>query len=217
MQHDHFFPDLYRYCSMLEADFAKLTAPRQDGLRRLAEYVLRKNVGGGMAKLTVICTHNSRRSHFGQAWLAAAARWHGLRLEAYSGGTEATAFHPNSVAALRRCGFGIEQETMEANPRYLLRAGAGEAGMLMFSKRFDDHSNPESGFGAVMVCTDADEACPFVPGAEARFSLPFEDPKHADGSLMEAAVYDERCRQVAVEMFFAAKLAAGIVGGTAPR
>ena len=59
-----------------------------------------------------------------------------------------------------------------------------------------------------MVCSDADEACPFVPGAELRLSMPYDDPKAFDGTPMEEAKYDERSRQIAREMFFAFKYAA---------
>ena len=65
----------------------------------------------------------------------------------------------------------------------------------------EDHPAGEA-FAALMVCADADEACPFVPGADARFAIPFEDPKAFDGTDLEAAMYDERCRQIATELFF---------------
>jgi hypothetical protein len=53
-----------------------------------------------------------------------------------------------------------------------------------------------------MVCTQADEGCPVVLGAEARFSLPYQDPKAYDGTAQQAEQYDARCRQIAREMFF---------------
>ncbi len=39
-------------------------------------------------------------------------------------------------------------------------------------------------------------------GAEERISLMYDDPKAFDGTDLEVAKYDERCRQVAVEMFY---------------
>ena len=55
---------------------------------------------------------------------------------------------------------------------------------------------------AVMTCSDADEACPIVQGADARFAIPYEDPKAFDGTREEAWAYDERCRQIAREMLY---------------
>ena len=40
------------------------------------------------------------------------------------------------------------------------------------------------------------------PGAEKRISVHYEDPKDFDGLPEETAKYDERCMQIAAEMFF---------------
>ena len=62
-----------------------------------------------------------------------------------------------------------------------------------FSKKFDDPSNPQDGFAALMVCGEADAACPFVKGASVRISMAwYLDPKIYDGSAFEAAKYAER-------------------------
>jgi hypothetical protein len=53
-----------------------------------------------------------------------------------------------------------------------------------------------------MTCSDADASCPIVQGAEARFAIPYDDPKKSDGSEREAEVYNERCRQIAREMLY---------------
>jgi DNA gyrase inhibitor GyrI len=53
-----------------------------------------------------------------------------------------------------------------------------------------------------MTCSDADEACPFVPGTSLRVAIPYEDPKKADGTPDEELRYDERCRQIAREMLY---------------
>jgi hypothetical protein len=53
-----------------------------------------------------------------------------------------------------------------------------------------------------MTCSDADEACPVVVGAFARYAIPYKDPKQSDGSPAELTRYAERCRQIAREMLF---------------
>jgi arsenate reductase len=120
----------------------------------------------------------------------------------YSGGTEATAFNARAVAAMRRAGFSIS-EAEGKNPRYVVSLGEGLGEMTIFSKKFNDPANPQRGFAAIMVCSDADAACPFVPGADFRLAIPYEDPKKSDGTPDEAATYDERCRQIGREMLFA--------------
>ncbi|MFN0047703.1 MAG: hypothetical protein ACKVOU_01120 [Cytophagales bacterium] len=53
-----------------------------------------------------------------------------------------------------------------------------------------------------MVCSEADKSCPMVEGATGRFSLPYDDPKYYDNTPSEQQKYDERCKQIATEMFF---------------
>lgn len=191
-------------CMELQGERGLIPDTRQHELAELGAYISQKIKSGQTAKLTVICTHNSRRSHIGQLWLAAAAAFYGIEgVAAFSGGTEATAFNPRAVAAMRRAGFDISGSEEEANPRYTARWGAELPELVLFSKKYDDPENPQQGFAAIMVCSDADEACPFIPGAEKRFAIRYDDPKAADGTPEEAAIYDERCRQIGREMLFA--------------
>ena len=53
-----------------------------------------------------------------------------------------------------------------------------------------------------MTCSDADQNCPVVLGAEKRISLPYVDPKISDGTPEESKVYDERCLQIAIEQLY---------------
>ncbi len=55
-----------------------------------------------------------------------------------------------------------------------------------------DPSNPQEGFAALMVCGEADAACPVVKGASIRISMPYLDPKIYDGSIYESSKYSER-------------------------
>ncbi len=196
-------------CKTLESEFALIPEVRRQELAELGGYLARKRQAGADAALIVICTHNSRRSHMGQLWLAAAAAYYGQEgISTHSGGTEATAFDARAVAALERAGFHFSKDDDTANPCYTTRLGEGLTGIRLFSKRYDDPANPQQGFAAVLVCSDADEACPFLPGADQRFAIPYEDPKAADGTPGEAAVYDARCRQIGREMLFAIRAAA---------
>lgn len=204
MNHPSLNERLLAGCTKLQGEFGLIPESRRHDLVELGDYISQKVRSGQGAKLTVICTHNSRRSHIGQLWLAAAAAFYGIEdVAAFSGGTEATAFNPRAVAAMRRAGFDITGAEAESNPRYTARLGAGQTELVLFSKKYDDPENPQHGFAAIMVCSDADEACPFIPGAEMRFTIRYDDPKSSDGTPQEAATYDERCRQIGREMLFA--------------
>lgn len=193
------FPEVEAFLQKASASFDLDASPRKEELARLAQWLSQKQTAEIPARLTVICTHNSRRSHLGQFWLAAAGALQGLRLEAYSGGTEATACHPNTLAALQRAGGRITRISEGGNPHWKIAFGPDE-GIEAWSKVYSDPANPQQSYAALMVCTDADEGCPVVLGAEARFSLPYQDPKHADGSPQEEAAYDAACQTIAAEM-----------------
>lgn len=199
--------DLTEYAQRALSMHESIDPERKTALRSLAEYVRSKGEEGQQARLTFICTHNSRRSHMSQIWAATAAKFFGLEhVQTYSGGTEATAFNPRAVAAMQRAGFAITKPE-GTNPRYQLQLEEGAEPMVCFSKRYDDLGNPQEGFAAVMTCSQADEACPIVKGNDFRVAIPYVDPKVSDGTDVEAATYDERCLQIASEMFYVMSLA----------
>ena len=152
-------------------------------------------------KLHFICTHNSRRSHLSQIWAQTLAHHFGFEVETFSGGTEATAFNPNAVAAIERAGFLVDKEG-DTNPRYSVSFSDEVEPMQCFSKKYDEAPNPTAEFAAMMTCSEADAECPIVFGADKKIKLFYRDPKLADGTPEEAATYDERCKQIATEMYF---------------
>lgn len=197
------YPKLLNYLEDARSQFDIISSDRKYQLIQLADYIVDALAEGREVNLTFICTHNSRRSHMGQLWLQAAAVRYGMGdvIHTFSGGTEATAFNPRAVAALRRAGFQIEDPGGD-NPPYQVRLSVELPPIVCFSKKYDHPANPSRHFAAVMTCSDADEECPFIPGAEFRIPITYEDPKQADGTSEETARYDERSRQIAREMLF---------------
>lgn len=155
-------------------------------------------------KLNFVCTHNSRRSHLAQAWAWAAAMYFEKPdVQVFSGGTEATALYPQAGLALKDAGFEISMGPELRNARHTLKAGGHLPAIVLFSKRYDDAVNPSQGFCVVTVCSDAEEACPFVPGATARVHIPYDDPKAFDDTKRKAAAYIERSQQIGTELLWA--------------
>ncbi|MEM6469017.1 MAG: protein-tyrosine-phosphatase [Planctomycetota bacterium] len=184
-----------------------ISEERRDTLSKLAASISKSIEQHGKARVTFICTHNSRRSQFSQAWLHAAVEHVGLgdKVQIFSGGTESTACNPRTVSALKRAGFDFDVKSSEGeNPTYSAIDPKFDTPLLMFSKVFDKAPNPTSNFIAVMCCGDADEKCPVVQGAADRIALHYVDPKVSDGTAEESKTYDERCRQIGSEMYFAA-------------
>jgi hypothetical protein len=198
------YPSIKAYCKKLTENFDTISEERKAKLLTLSAYIGSKYQEDKTPELIVICTHNSRRSHLGQLWLAVGAEYFNLPdLRSYSGGTEATAFHPNAVHAVQRVGFRIETDQPEKdNPVYNISWNESMEPYQAFSTRFDEAPNPTKEFGAIMVCTEADDACPIVPGTDFRLALPFDDPKAFDGTDLQDAKYDERCKQIGTEFLF---------------
>jgi arsenate reductase len=154
-----------------------------------------------MINLTFICTHNSRRSHICQTWAQTAAEYFGIKnIYCFSGGTETTALNPRVVRAMRQAGFIITQNDASDNPLFLVKYSDEKEPLKCFSKVYNDPFNPQKDYAAIMTCSDADENCPVVFGADARFPIRYEDPKVFDGTPEEEKMYAERCRQIATEM-----------------
>ena len=69
------------------------------------------NYNNDNVNINFICTHNSRRSQLGQVWSFFAANYFNLPINAFSGGTEVTAFHRNTVKTLTDVGFKFDVES----------------------------------------------------------------------------------------------------------
>lgn len=172
-------------------------------LKPLADYIQNKVDANEEIRLNFICTHNSRRSHLSQIWAQTMAFHFGIKnVFCYSGGTEATALFPKVAETLTHQGFQIEKVSQEHNPVYAIKFDANQHPIIGFSKTYFDDFNPKSNFAAIMTCNNADEGCPMVFGAEARFPIKYDDPKVFDSTEVMNEKYAERSLQIASELYF---------------
>jgi arsenate reductase len=185
--------DLLQRAALYQPD-----ASRRPALETLIQYI-QERAGKGAVRLNFICTHNSRRSQIAQILAQVLAEHlHMDWMQTFSGGTEVTAFHPHAVAALVELGVHIDKPEDGTNPRYRIRIGSRIVNA--FSKLYSHPDNPQKHFAAVMVCSQADAGCPFVPGAERRIALPFDDPKASDGTPKQAETYRTRALEIGTEL-----------------
>lgn len=180
-----------------------ITKERKAVLLPLIDFIQLKVSNSQEARINFICTHNSRRSHLAQVWTQTLANFFNLKnVTCYSGGTETTALFPMVVKTLENSGFKINTISKGDNAVYSIKYANNEHPIIGFSKKLDDDFNPKSEFAAIMTCDSANEACPFVPGAEKRIPITFEDPKAFDNTPQQAEKYNERSLQIATELFF---------------
>ncbi|MEK6506962.1 protein-tyrosine-phosphatase [Myroides sp. C4067] len=181
----------------------EISATRKEVLAPLVAYIQAKVDSKSPIRINFICTHNSRRSHLAQIWMQVAATYYGIPdVICYSGGTEQTAMYPLVVTVLEEQGFNVFKISEGENPIYAIKYGDNEIPIIGFSKKYDAVFNPSSDFAAVMTCSQADEGCPFIAGAERRIPIAFEDPKEFDGTENQQAGYFNRSLEIASEMFY---------------
>lgn len=191
------------YCIELTKQFNAISPERRSVLQKISGYVISTHKEGKPANLVYICTHNSRRSHLGQIWAKVASEYYGIKnVNAFSGGTEATAFNSNAINALKRIGFTIKPANIEENIHYYVSYHDRQNPIESFSKVYDDPVNPSKDFAAIMTCGEAEENCPFIPGVALRIATTYDDPKVFDDTPQQDEKYDERCRQIALETLY---------------
>lgn len=186
-------------------NFSESNIPRErkEILSPLIQYIKNKLSKNEDIRLNFICTHNSRRSHLSQIWAQTMAYHFGVhKVTCYSGGTESTAMFPKIAETLVNQGFEILKLSETNNPVYAVKYAATEHPVICFSKEYNHSFNPGTGYAAVVTCNSADEACPIVFGAEARFPVKYDDPKAFDHTDLMDSKYAERSNQIGLEMWF---------------
>jgi arsenate reductase len=191
-------------------DFEAILQDRKALLDELAIYIKGKLISRREVCLIFICTHNSRRSHMAQIWAQTAAAYYNIpSIKTFSGGTQKTAFNILAVNALKKAGFKIKALSEKSNPKYRVKISKKTSPLICFSKKYSHRSNPQRNFVAIMTCSDADESCPVITGAEYRTTIKYEDPKIFDGTDKAAAAYEHRSRQIGTEMLYVFSKVAG--------
>ena len=120
-------------------------------------------------RVLFLCTHNSARSQMAEGMLRLLAE---DRFEVHSAGTEATHVRPLAIRAMEEIGIDISGQESKTLNSYL-------------EEPFDY---------VITVCDDANEACPFFPGAKNRLHWSLEDPSRAGGTEDEQLAVFQRVR-----------------------
>lgn len=193
--------NLHSFYNNLEVD--SINEQRKELLRSAAATIGEEYAKKGSYQLSFVCTHNSRRSMFGQVMAHLAFQEEGLEISCFSAGTEETAVHSNTIEAIRSIGIDLTVIQEGSNP--VFQSLIGKENLVLFSKTLTHPTHPQKGFSAMMTCSDAGENCPFIPGADHRINLYYTDPKWSDNTDEEAQVYREKVKEIGTEMKFLAQ------------
>ena len=182
-------------------DSKSISQERKKVLQSLIDFVQERKSQNKPILLNFICTHNSRRSHLAQVWAQTLATYYNVNnVACYSGGTEATAVFPMVLQVLKKTGFEMAILSAGENPVCGIKYAKNADPIIGFSKKYDDIFNPQSEFAAIMTCSQADDGCPFVAGADERIVITYQDPKISDGTPEQEKIYSARSMQIATEM-----------------
>ena len=167
-------------------------------LNEIVNYICKKISENKVPKLNFICTHNSRRSQFCQFWATFFYNYYNVKCEVFSGGTLQTNVNKSVISVIKDHGFNISFED-SSNPIYSIKFKKLNLGNY-FSKLYFDFENPKSEFAAIMTCSDAENNCPLIEGAEIKFFLQYEDPKKYDKTKIEKTGYKKTSEKIASDM-----------------
>lgn len=155
-----------------------------------------------VVNLHFICTQNSRRSQLAQVWSFYAANYFKLNINSFSGGTQVTCFHRNTVKTLQKAGFTFHLESFDhQNPTYQISFSGTLKSILAFSKLHNDPLN-STPFIAIIVCADTEKKSAFINSKNHYFNLGYQDLKTADGLENQEEIYLKTSRQIAGELYF---------------
>ena len=172
-------------------------------LLKLIDYINNKINLDKEININFICTHNSRRSIFSQIWAKVFSDYYGLqKVRTFSGGTESTYVSQNVIKTLSSYGFIINKLDQKKNSNYEITYSSSKNKILIFSKKYDEISNPKKNFVAVTTCLSAKENCPFISGSEKIISLSYDDPKKYDKISEPIKMYLNISNQIATDMNF---------------
>ena len=186
-------------------DFDTIPDDRKKLLHQLTTYIKTRHSENTQINLNFICTHNSRRSQFGQIWGHIAAGYYNIKnVNCFSGGTEVAAFNNRAVTAIKNTGVNVDISKEERNnTQYELSFEGINTNLTTYSKKYDASENDRGEFAAIMTCSHADKNCPMIHGASIRIPLRYEDPKAFDDTPKEEEMYAERCKEIAREILYA--------------
>lgn len=178
-----------------------ISESRKEKLHTLVKYIANKLNNSQPVNLIFICVQNSRRSHLAQVIAQHQAFQHGFKnVFCYSGGVEVTRIHPNTVQTLKTLGYTVQLKEDSENPVFELSYHTSQKPILLYSKNFEDVTKSLNQFAAVMVCSETETNCPYVPSAEKKILIPYDDPKVADNSANPLEVYLKVAKQIEEEI-----------------
>jgi len=197
------YPILFNYARDLYEEYGNIPFERKVILEEIANYCIGAHQIENRARVLLIETNHASRAVLAQTWAAAAAYYYGIDyVNVYSGGIISSEIATNAVIALEKAGFIVYKISEGKNPNYEIKFTYNVKPVIIKSIKYNDPVNPESNFGSIILCSNADINLPVVKGNNFRTSLHYLDPAAYDGTSEALDMYLEKSKDIAVEMFY---------------
>ena len=197
------YPILHNYARNLYPDYNSIPEERKRIIEELASYI-RGNIQTGVkTELLFVGTNNSTRSQFAYVWAITAAYYYGVKnLSFFSGGTSPSPIDMHTLLALEDAGFIAYKLNQNGETSYEIKYTYNLEPIRIWSKKYNEKGQPTINFASIVVCANADINLPVIKGTNFRTSLHYFDPKAYQNTAEVMDQYKEKCRNVALEMFY---------------
>jgi len=197
------YPILDEYVKNFPKEFRKIPEDRRYRLNELVYFLEEQERNNAPLRLVFLSTNQSSVSHMTQVWSKAAAYYFGISgFESYSSGIKPHDISIKTITTLEKAGFIVYKNDVNGTGVYKVKYSYNLKPIILFSKKNGHVRNPNDNFMAVFVDQNADMNIQNIRGTYNRLLLNYEDPIGYEGTVQENQIYDESCRQIAVEMFY---------------
>ena len=194
------FPQIEAYLDSLSYD--QITAERKQHLDHISHTMAKILHERRYLEIVFLCTHNSRRSIFSEIMSHVLSDALKLPFYSYSGGAEGTYIAPQVITTLEDIGFETSRFNSRLDTAYHIKYRKRKNALVFYSHNMDNFIRKQYPYITISTCDEATETCPVGPAEAIRFSTPYEDPKVADGTPMESAVYRATCDEITTNLLY---------------
>jgi len=197
------YPILKDYVKDFHKEFRNISEERRYRLNEIASYVRQQKKQNQIAQLLFITTNQSTIGQMAQIWAETAAFYYGLNnVTTFSGGLHPDTISEKMIFALERAGYIVYTTELSGGVVYKVKYSYNLKPIIVFPKKINHKKNPDGQFMAIIIEPNANANLTEVKGAQKRLSIYYDDPQGYEGVPEEEKIYNERSRQIALEMFY---------------
>lgn len=190
------FPELDNFFASSKKKFKSLSNERTAELAKISQLIARKKAKGKSATLVLISKNNSGTDQLAQAFLQAALAYYNIsNVKLFSAGQSASELDSRILERLTKTGFKVNISDGKAELKF-----SDQDGVILFSKKVDDPSLPQSEFYSIVICTDGKIGCQASQNSE--YIAEVKLPEISD--IKDNAEFEKTFSQIATEMAYVA-------------